>query len=196
MVFRHHMAEAGIRIQEISDDQRRLKKARTAQMITAGLTTVAMIHAGHSVYQSMEARGERIKAVADGDITPKQARREKNKNHLQDAVSVGIAALGIKGAVSEWKEMKEKHQTAVELKKKQERHRQKREARRRKLLSMGMQDRFAGSAPTLASYDNAFPAAGPTYIDANPYDATHYPPAAYPPPYIPPPPPGPPPASS
>ncbi|KAF7508741.1 hypothetical protein GJ744_008988 [Endocarpon pusillum] len=198
-----------------SEDERARRKARASQLITAGLASVATIHAAHNVYSSMEKRDERHEALAKGDISPEQARREKNKTRLQDAVSISIAALGVKGAVSEWKEMKEKREKALELKQKQERHHQKREARRMKMQSMGMQDRYTGSVPTLpSSHANANDtgygsgAGWPTYLDDNPYSAGPLPPQApYPPthaaspalypPYVSspiPPPPGPPPA--
>lgn len=182
-----------------SDDERARKKARATQLITAGLASVATIHAAHNVYQSMEKRDERHKALAEGDISPEQAKKERNKARLQDAASISIAALGIKGAMSEWKEMKEKRQEAVELKEKQERHRAKREARRMKLQSMGMNERFSGSAPSLptSSYGGGFSSGGPTYFDGNPYDTGHghqqqQPAAPYYSPHVPPPAPGPP----
>ncbi len=177
-----------------SDDERARKKARGTQLITAGLATVATIHAAHNVYSSMEKRDERHQAVADGDISPEQAKRERNKARLQDAASIGIAALGVKGAVSEWKEMKEKRHEAAELKEKQERHKQKREARRMKLQSMGMDDRFAGSAPALSSHGNGFASGGPTYFDDNPYSTARLPAGPYYPPHVSPPPERPPPA--
>jgi hypothetical protein len=176
-----------------SDDDRARRKARGSQLITAGLATVATIHAAHGVAKSMEARDERHKAVAVGDISPEQARREKNKARLQDAASISIAALGIKGAVSEWKEMKEKRQEALKLKEKQQRHRAKREARRLKLHSMGLPDRDTDSAPTLSPQPSAFSSPGPTYYDDNPYGtarlpaAPYYPQFASPPPQPPPP---------
>jgi hypothetical protein len=102
--------------------------------------------------------------------------------------------LGIKGALSEWKDMKDKGQEAVMLKEKQQRHKLKREARRLKVQSMGMEDRFTGSAPTLSSHGNGFASGGPTYFNDNPYDTGRLPTAPYPP-YRPPPPmQGPPPA--
>jgi hypothetical protein len=162
-----------------SADERARRKARGSQLITAGLATVATIHAAHGVAKSMEARDERHKAVAVGDISHEQARREKNKARLQDAASISIAALGIKGAVSEWKEMKEKRQEALMLKEKQQRHRVKREARRVKMQSMGMQDRYTDSAPTLSPQPSTFSSPGPTYYDDNPYSTGHLPAAPY-----------------
>jgi hypothetical protein len=177
-----------------SEDERERRKARGKQLITAGLASVATIHAAHNVYTSMEKRDERHKALDQGDISPEQARREKNKTRLQDAASISIAALGIKGALSEWKDMKDKGQEAVMLKEKQQRHKLKREARRLKVQSMGMEDRFTGSAPTLSSHGNGFASGGPTYFNDNPYDTGRLPAAPYPP-YRPPPPmQGPPPA--
>lgn len=177
-----------------SDDERARKKARGSQLITAGLASVATIHAAHGVYKSMEKREERHKAEAEGDISQEQARREKNKARLRDAASISIAALGIKGAVSEWKEMKGKRQETLELKEKQERHRHKREARRAKMQSMGMEDRYTGSAPALSSQGGGFISGGPTYFDDNPYSTGRLPAAPYPPHVASPPPPGPSPA--
>jgi len=71
------------------------------------LATVATIHAAHNVYASMEKRKARQKAVAEGEMSPEEAKKLKSKATMQDMASIGIAALGIKGAVSEWKEMQE-----------------------------------------------------------------------------------------
>lgn len=55
----------------------------------------------------MEKRKARQKAVAEGEMSPEEAKKLKSKATMQDMASIGIAALGIKGAVSEWKEMQE-----------------------------------------------------------------------------------------
>lgn len=70
------------------------------QFLTAGLATVATIHAAHNVYQSMERRRAGHRAVAEGDMTVEEARKEKAKARMRTAASVGIAGLGIKGAIS------------------------------------------------------------------------------------------------
>ena len=91
-----------------SDEERqKIKKMRNKGLITGGLAAVATIHAAHSVYSSMEAREKRHKKVLEGKMTPDEARRLKSRAALQDVAAVGIAALGIKGAISEWKEVKE-----------------------------------------------------------------------------------------
>ena len=77
------------------------------ELLTAGLATIATIHAAHGVYSSMEAHEKRHKMVAEGEMSPEEARKKQTKAWVQDAAAVGIAALGIKGAFSEWKEMKE-----------------------------------------------------------------------------------------
>ncbi|KFX95194.1 hypothetical protein O988_05927 [Pseudogymnoascus sp. VKM F-3808] len=90
-----------------TDDNKRIKKMKGKQFLTAGLATVATIHAAHNVYQSVEKRKAGHKAVAEGDMTPEEARKEKAKARMRTAASIGIAGLGIKGAISEWKEMTE-----------------------------------------------------------------------------------------
>ena len=83
------------------------KHMRGKELLTAGLATVATIHAVHGVYSSMESHEKRHKMVAEGEMTPEEARKKQTKAWVQDAAAVGIAALGIKGAFSEWKEMNE-----------------------------------------------------------------------------------------
>lgn len=73
---------------------------RGKQIITAGLAGVASIHAANGVYQSWEKRKSRHKAVLEGDLSPEQAKKLKAKSRFQDAASVGIAVLGVKGAIS------------------------------------------------------------------------------------------------
>ncbi|KFY29071.1 hypothetical protein V493_02571 [Pseudogymnoascus sp. VKM F-4281 (FW-2241)] len=87
-----------------TDDNKRIKKMKGKQFLTAGLATVATIHAAHNVYQSMERRKAGHRAVAEGDMTPEEARKAKAKARVRTVASVGIAGLGIKGAISEWKE--------------------------------------------------------------------------------------------
>ena len=106
-----------------SEDERRTRKIKGKEYLTAGLAAVATIHAAHSVYSSMEARDKRHHEVATGEMKPEEAKRLKNKARFQDAAAIGIAALGIKGAYSEWQEVQEnRHELAEQNKKRQERH--------------------------------------------------------------------------
>ena len=106
-----------------SEEERTRKKMGRKELITAGLASVATIHAGQSVYKSLKARDARANEVATGEMSPQEARKKKNKARLQDAASIGIAALGIKGAYSEWKEMREQRHEAHEFdEKRKERH--------------------------------------------------------------------------
>lgn len=167
-----------------SGEEREVKKSRKKSVVTGALATVATIHAGHSIYQSMEKRESRRKALKEGDISPAEARREKNRARLQDAASVGIAALGIKGAYSEWNSVRGERKEAKEKKEALERHKQKREARRRKesiLAAQAYRDGgYTGSMPNLAPSDtpfygsdagpyNAHAQGPPHYADDNPY---------------------------
>lgn len=106
-----------------SDDERRARKMRGKQIITTGLATVASIHAAHGVYQSMGKRKTRQKAVKAGTMSSQEAKALKSKAILEDAASVGLAALGVKGAISELKEAREQsHECKLFKTEKQRRH--------------------------------------------------------------------------
>jgi hypothetical protein len=105
-----------------SEEERRQRKMRGKEMLTAGLATVATIHAGHGVYESMEKRKVRRKKVLEGSMSPEEAKKLRNRARLQDAASIGLAALGIKGAVSEWKEMNEQRREFHEAKRRLAEH--------------------------------------------------------------------------
>ena len=109
-----------------SEDERQKKKMRHKAMITAGLATVATIHAASGVYASIGAREARYKAVKEGKLSEKEAKREANKARMQDLAALGIAALGIKGAVGKWKATTEHHRKYRDHKKTWEERHQKR----------------------------------------------------------------------
>lgn len=117
-----------------TDMEDRRKKMRGKEYLTAALASIATIHAAHGVYQSMEASDKRHKLVAEGEMTPEEARKKRSKAWLQDAAAVGIAALGIKGSYSEWKEMNEQRHEIKEL----EERKRAREKRKKKRLEMGL----------------------------------------------------------
>ncbi|MCJ1485110.1 hypothetical protein MMC06_005283 [Schaereria dolodes] len=161
------------------EEQKKIKKMRGKEVLTAGLATVATIHAAHSVYQSMEGRKKRHKEVLEGKMSPEEAKKKKNKARLQDAASIGIAALGIKGAVSEWKETREQRE---EFHKMNEEFSTKRQRRQEKLRSRSHgpgeygenNGGYRNSEPSLA-YQNGY-AAAPRYQDGNPYSSSALPP--------------------
>ncbi|KAK5137420.1 hypothetical protein LTR08_008998 [Meristemomyces frigidus] len=98
-----------------TDMEKKRKHMRGKELLTAGLATIATIHAAHGVYSSMEAHEKRHRLVAEGEMSPEEARKKQTKAWVQDAAAVGIAALGIKGAFSEWKEMNEQRREVHEL---------------------------------------------------------------------------------
>ncbi|KAJ3504297.1 hypothetical protein NM208_g16358 [Fusarium decemcellulare] len=103
---------------------------RGKQIVTTGLAAVATIHAAHEVYQSMEKRNARHKAVKEGRLSEGEAKKLKTKAIMQDAASVGIAALGIKGAISEMKEAKHLTHECNEFKEEKARRHEKRMQKR------------------------------------------------------------------
>lgn len=161
-----------------TDMEQKRKKLRGKELLTAGLATVATIHAAHGVYSSMVASEKRRKLVAEGEMTAEEARKRKSKNMLQDAAAVGIAALGIKSAFSEWKEMNEQRHSVKELeqrrrKRRKMRERREKEARQNALNGQGLANPYA--------YPVAAAPYGPSYVDANPYGALPPPPVGAPP---------------
>lgn len=135
-----------------SEDERRTKKARGKELLTAGLAAVATIHAAQGVYKSMEARDKRHEEVAKGEISPEEARKMKNKARLQDAAAIGIAALGIKGAYSEWQEVKEHREELAEQKRDREKRHEKRlrkAERAAKRVGYGRNNSYRQSEPDL-----------------------------------------------
>lgn len=167
------------------EDRKRTRKMRGKQMITTGLAAVATIHAAHNIYQSVEKHGVRKKAVMEGKLSPEDAKKLRQRSMLQDAASVGIAALGIKGAISEMKEVREVvHENHEWKKKREERHRRRLERLRAManqandfdgdgrgdIVDFGRRraDNWSPSAPpkTTRSLED-----GPHYTDGNPYGA-------------------------
>ncbi|XXG98705.1 U4/U6-U5 snRNP complex subunit prp31 [Hypoxylon texense] len=153
------------------EDKKMTSKMRRKQLITTGLAAVATIHAAHNVYGSMGQRDARHRAVKEGKLSPEEARKLKTKALLQDAASVGIAALGVKGAISELKEAREQAKAVREWKEEKQRRHDRRLERLRRANSShsgrSRADNWSTSAPPRESrYDE-----GPHYTDGNPYSA-------------------------
>lgn len=116
-----------------TDEEKEIKRMRRKKWITAALASVATIHAASKVYSSIEKHDKRVIAVAKGELSPEEAHKQAKSAKWQDAAAIGIAALGIKGSISEWKEMKEEHEKHKELcEKHEEYHRKRLEHQRRK----------------------------------------------------------------
>ena len=153
-----------------SGEEKEVKKGQRRQLISAGLATVATIHAGHSIYQAKQKRDANKKALQEGDITKEEANRSRKKQRWAEAGAVGIAALGLKGAYSEWKEMKDQRNEYHEEREKHERHASKREARRRKYeeeLDQYRRNGYTGPMPTMP-YANGQPPYHPGYAASQP----------------------------
>lgn len=166
-----------------TDMENKRKKMRGKELLTAGLASVATIHAAHGVYSSMQASEKRRKMVSEGEMSPEEARKRKSKNMLQDAAAVGIAALGIKSAFSEWKEMNEQRHEVKELEERRRKRRKQRERREKE----ARQNAFGGMGQNQMANMYAYPVAAPypaapVYADANPYAAVPPPPIGAAPP--------------
>lgn len=155
------------------EDERKAKKMRGKQIITTGLATVATIHAAHGVYQSMEKRTARQKAVKEGRLSAADAKKLKTTALIKDAASVGIAAMGIRGAFEELKEAKEMtHECKAFQQEKAMRH-EKRKQRRKMCQEPG--DKHGRAESWAPSRHGDFDDYGPRYYDDNPYSSGRLP---------------------
>lgn len=162
--------DASVDSESSTDLEKRRKKMRGKELLTAGFATVATIHAAHGVYNSMVASEKRRKLVSEGEMSPEEARKRKSKNMLQDAASVGIAALSIKSTFSEWKEMNEQRHSVHELEQKRQKRRKMKERRDREFRQNLLMNSGAnqGGGP--------YPGPPMMYNDGNPYGASVPPP--------------------
>ncbi|KAG6004197.1 hypothetical protein E4U21_001338 [Claviceps maximensis] len=156
------------------EDERKARKMRGKQIITTGLATVATIHAAHNVYQSMERRAARQRAVNEGRLSASEAEHLKTKALVKDVASVGIAALGIKSAVEEMKEVKEMtHECKVFEEEKALRHK-RRERQRQWQRERERQRNRSQGAEQYEAHRRAESWAPSRYRNFDGYDAGEY----------------------
>ena len=162
-----------------SEDEKRARKMKGKQILTTGLAAVATIHAVHGVYRSVEKRTVRQKAVREGRLSPAEAKKLKTKAIMQDAASVGIAALGVKGAIDEFKEAKHLTNECRAFHDEKVRRHYRREEKRQQLkeFGTGRQRSDSWAAPARRPYDGDLDDDDdyyqPRYIDGNPYRTTN-----------------------
>lgn len=130
-----------------SEDEKRAKKMRGKQVLTTGLAAVATVHAVHGVYKSYEKRKARQEAVKEGLLSAQEAKKLKAKAIMQDAASVGIAAIGIKGALSELKEAREMTHECREWRSEKDRRHAKRLEKRKQLGDRRRSSSWSASSP-------------------------------------------------
>ena len=115
-----------------TEEEKSIKKMQRKKWLTAALASVATIHAASKVYSSIESHDKRVADVREGKLSPEEAHKQQRSARWQDAAAIGIAALGIKGAVSEWGEVTEEHNQHKELLTAKEEHHKKRLERERR----------------------------------------------------------------
>ena len=123
-----------------TDDLKKERHVKHMKYVTGALAAVATIHAGAKVYSSIEAHDKRIQQVQAGELSPEESRKKRNTSRWQDAAAIGIAALGIKGALGEWNEVQEKtkeHKEAMERHRERHQRRLERERRSRQAYQQG-----------------------------------------------------------
>ena len=72
-----------------TDEEHEMKKMRRKKWLTAGLASVATIHAASKVYSSIESHDKRVIAVQQRTLSPeeahKQARRDRKSTRLNSS---------------------------------------------------------------------------------------------------------------
>ncbi|CAL5870899.1 uncharacterized protein PFLUO_LOCUS5140 [Penicillium psychrofluorescens] len=161
-------SESSSDLGDSSDEKEKRKKMKRDMLLTSGLASVATIHAAHSVYSRYDKRKKRMEQLESGEITAEEARKRKMKANATDAIGVGLAALGIKGAYGEWKEVHEKRKEHKCFRDECAKREQKREMRR-------SHSQGATSSRRSRWPDEIEPARGSSntlnYRDGNPFDA-------------------------
>jgi hypothetical protein len=114
-----------------SEEEKLYKKTKRKEILTGLFATVATIHAAAQVHSTAKKSKERKEALRKGEITAEQAQAGKNKATIQQLASVGIAGIGIKGAIDEMNEAREIHNERIERQEANERHHKKRLERER-----------------------------------------------------------------
>src|ERR1700761_7322433 len=115
-----------------TEEEKTIRKMQRKKWITAALASVATIHAASKVYSSIESHDKRMEKVREGKMSPEEAHKQQRASRWQDAAAIGIAALGLKGAVSEWNEVSEEHSQHKELLSQKEEHHKRRLERERR----------------------------------------------------------------
>lgn len=176
----HSSSESDSDLGDSSDEKKKRKKLKRDVLLTSGLASVATIHAAHGLYGSMEKRKKRMQQLKEGEITPEEARKRRIKANSLDAVSIGLAALGIKGAYGEWKEVNEKRKENHHFQEECAHRAVKREMRRARSQGGGSSrknrwpDEIEYAPSTNDSYDRT-----PVYHDGNPYGVSEAPQISY-----------------
>ena len=88
-----------------SEEERTRKKLRNKEILAATFATITSVAAVTSIYQSLDDQQKRREKLRRGELTPEEARKQKNKSIMFDLVNVGSAALGVNSAVNGWKRM-------------------------------------------------------------------------------------------
>ncbi|KAJ5794188.1 hypothetical protein N7457_000787 [Penicillium paradoxum] len=179
--YRGHASssESDSELGDSSDEKRQRKKLKRDMLLTGGLASVATIHAVHGLYGSMEKRKQRMQMLKEGEITPEEARKRRIKANTMDAVSIGFAALGIKGAYDEWKEVVEKRKETNHFQEECAHRAVKRERRRARSQDAPSRHRWPDEIEYAPSVNESRSDGAPVYRDGNPYRAHETPQISY-----------------
>ena len=101
-------------------DEVRLKSMKRRQQFMAGFASVAVANAGRKIYLGVDKRKARLAALEKGKISPAQEKKLKDKNRLNNAISMAVAGMAVRSAVLKYRESKGSEAEQAEYKKKRE----------------------------------------------------------------------------
>lgn len=151
-----------------SDERKKRKKMKRDVLVTSGMASVATIHAAHAIYGSVGKRKHRMHQLREGEITEEEARKRRIKANTMDAVTIGLAAIGIKGAYDEWKEVIEKRKENNHFEEECHQRAMKRERRREQNSNSPKRNRVPDEIESATSADGQ-KEHSPSYRDENPH---------------------------
>ena len=150
-----------------SEDERRARKLRYTVPLSAGLAAVASIHAANGIRKSLEDRDKRVEQRLRGEISKEQSKKLEKRGYIQDAATVALAALAIKGVHSSWQDVTEHTKEYKEAKKAKQLRHEKRLQKLEKSRSGG----YEGSGGRYASSEQDLSRG---YRDERPRDRDRY----------------------
>jgi hypothetical protein len=87
-----------------TDEEGTRKELRKGALWATGFATLATVHTVHNISNKMKKHKTHDRKLRQGKISLEEVDKERVKHYLEDAASIGLSALAIKGAISEWQE--------------------------------------------------------------------------------------------
>jgi hypothetical protein len=98
----HPNSDSDSDLNSIADEELPPRDHHNRNLMATGFATLATVHIARSISKKLKMHNERNRKLHEDEISLGEARKQRIKNYLKDAASVGLAVLAIKNAVSDW----------------------------------------------------------------------------------------------